>query len=208
MKTVFSFVAALLLSFSLAAQESEPLIPPGEPLTWLGIDFTQMRFLGYAPPAGDTGGITTETVRDKYAPAWNQLFVDEMKKYDVAKYTRASNVEYALEVTGKANKSISGELYSTNDSDYVRLKESDIEQLVRRYDYLGRKGVGLMFFVEGINKSKQEAAAWITVVDMDRRALIGTRRATAKAGGFGFRNYWASSFLGILRKAGQKANQP
>ncbi len=202
MKTLFSFVAALLLAMPVFAKDSKPLIPADVPLTWLGMDFTQTRFLGSATSYGDNSDISAETIRDKYAPGWNQLFVDEMKKYDVAKYTDRSSVEYALEVTGKANKSINNDFFSTNEADYERLNESDIKQLVGKYDFQGRKGVGLMFFVEGIDKKKEEAAAWIAVVDMDKKQLIGTRRETAKAGGFGFRNYWAKSFLGILKDAG------
>lgn len=203
MKTLFSFVAALLLSFPLFAQKDKPLIPPDQPLTWLGMDFTQTRFLGPATGYGDASNISAETIRDKYAPGWNQIFVDEMKKYDVAKYTDRKSVDYALEVTGKANKNISEDFFSKNEADYARLKEDDIKKLVSNYDFMGRNGMGLMFFVEGIDKNKEEAAAWIAVVDMDKKQLIGTRRETAKAGGFGFRNYWAKSFLGILKDAGQ-----
>jgi hypothetical protein len=196
MKTIFSLIAALLLGFSSFAQEEKDrLIPADTPLTWLGIDITQMRLIA-------SHEVTPDEIRNKFAPAWNQLFVDELKKYDVAKYTHRQSVEYALEVTGKANKKIGDDLYSSNPDDFHRLGVGDITKLVNEYDFQDRKGMGLMIVVEALDKSKTKASAWVVVVDMDKKSVIATRRETASAGGFGFRNYWAKSFLGILQDAG------
>jgi hypothetical protein len=70
--------------------------------------------------------------------------------------------------------------------------------MVKKYDFNGKKGVGLMFFVDGMSKAKDEASAWITFVDMKSKKVLLTAHKTGKAGGFGFRNFWAKSFDNIL----------
>ena len=119
-------VSSFLFIFFLAAlysnaQTKEDLFSGSAPVTWLGLDFTQVKFIGSAYQFKDAGEITNADFRDKYVPGWNQLFIDEMKKYNVAEAVHRTEVNYAIEVTDKANSSIKGNFFSNNLEDYKKL---------------------------------------------------------------------------------------
>lgn len=204
MKHLLCLSLLLLATFAAPAQKEADIIRSDKPITWLGIDFTQARFIGSANQFKDAGEVTDDQVRDKYIPAWNELFINEQKKYDVAKYVHRESVGYALDVTTKANNKVGSSFFSQDPGDYSRLKESDITAAVKKYDFMGKKGIGLVFFVEGMSKGKEEASAWITFVDMGAKSVLKTYRVTGKAGGFGFRNYWAKAFLNILKETDRR----
>lgn len=199
MKTILSFLFVCCLSAgSLFAQDGD-VIHSDAPITWLGLDFSHCRYIGDAHQFKDAGEITPDQMRDKFYPAWNQLFINEQKKYDVAKYVHRSSVEYATEVTDAANDKAGKDVFSNNPSDFSRLSKADIEKAVRGYNFKGKKGVGLLFFIEGMSKGKEAASAWVAFVDMGKKTVLQTGRLTGDAGGFGFRNYWAKAFLNILK---------
>lgn len=199
MRTLLLSCLACCLFFTAGAQKSESVLKSGKPVTWLGLDFSQARYIGSATQFKEAGEITTEQLRDKYFPGWNDLFVNEQAKYDVAKYTDRGSVTYALEVTKKANNSIRGKIFSEDPNDYERLTAADIAKQVKSYNFAGNKGVGLVFIIEGMSKGKEEVSAWVTFVDMGTKSVLQTQRITGRAGGFGFRNYWAKGFFNILK---------
>jgi hypothetical protein len=201
MKTLLYTLLLALAGFPAIAQKSKDVIHSKDPITWLGLDFTLARFIGDANQWKDAGRITAEDIREKYAPGWNNLFVNEQKKYDVAKYVNRESVSYALDITEKANGKIGDNFFSKNMSDLSRLKESDITSAVGKYNFMGKTGIGMLIFIEGMDKSAESASGWITFVDMGSRKVLQTRRVTGDSGGFGFRNYWAKAFLNILKQA-------
>lgn len=181
------------------AQTKADIFGGSADITWLGIDFTQAKFIGTATQFKDAGEITSSEFRDKYIPGWNQLFLDEPKKYDVAEAVKRAEVKYAMEVTEKANNGIKGNFFSNDPNDYKKLDEQKIANLVKNYDFQGKSGIGLIFFIDGMSKSKDEASGWVTFVDMKSKKVLLTEYKTGKAGGFGFKNYWAKSFLNMLK---------
>jgi hypothetical protein len=106
-------------------------------------------------------------------------------------------------VTEKANNSIKGNLFTDDPNEYTRLEASDINNLVSKYDFRGNKGIGMMFFMESMSKGKEEGALWITFVDMNSKKVLLTQRVTEEAGGFGFKNFWAKTFVGALKDTGK-----
>lgn len=204
MKTLKSTLRSLFFLLSLAAglatyAQTKADIFGSSDITWLGLDFTQAKFIGTPYQFKDAGEISNEEFRDKYAPAWNQLFVVEMKKYNVAEAVKRSEVKYATEVTDKANSSIKGSFTSNDPDDYKKLDESKISQLVKSYDFKGNKGIGLLFFVDGLSKGKEEANVWVTFVNMDKKTVLLTQNERGSARGFGFKNYWAGAFADVIK---------
>jgi len=199
MKTLLSlaFVCLSLISF---AKGGSDVINSDKPITWLGLDLSHARFIGDATQYKDLGDVTGAEIRDKYAPGWNDLFIKEQKKYDVAKYVRRDEVKYAIGVTERVNNNINKSFFSNDPDDYSHLTESDIKNAVKKYDFKGEKGVGYVIIIEGMSKGKEAATGWITFVDMSNKSVLETRRVTGKAGGFGFRNYWAKAFFNILKE--------
>jgi hypothetical protein len=184
---------------SVFAQTKADIFNGSTEITWLGIDFTQTKFIGSATQFKDAGEISSSEFRDKYIPSWNQLFINEQKKYDVAKAVKRTEVKYAMDVTEKANNAIKGDFFSNDPNDYKKLDEQKIANLVKNYNFQGKTGIGLMFFIDGMSKSKDEASGWITFVDMKSKKVLLTEYKTGKAGGFGFKNYWAKSFHNMLK---------
>lgn len=201
MKKALVLGVAAMLTAAVWADSQVDLFDPATAITWLGLDFTQVRFIGTASQWQETGEIDSDKLREKYFPSWNSLFVNEAKKYNVAKAVHRSSVAYAAEVTDKANNAATKqEFFSSNPDDYQGLEEKKIAALVKRYDFKGRNGVGLMFFVEGMSKAREEASMWVTFVNMDKRTVLLAKRVTGAPQGIGFRNYWARCFLNVLKR--------
>jgi len=191
-------IVCLHISF-VSAQTKADIFSGSADITWLGMDFTQTKFIGSATQFKDAGEISSSEFRDKYIPGWNQLFINEQKKYNVAEAVKRTEVKYAMEVTEKANNSIKSDFFSNNPSDYKKLDEQKIADMVKKYDYQGKTGIGLIFFIDGMSKGKDEASGWVTFVDMKSKKVLMTEYKTGKAGGFGFKNFWAKSFHNILK---------
>jgi hypothetical protein len=202
-KNIFRSLMLLLvtsIAIHVSAQTKADIFNESNEITWLGLDFTQTNFIGTAFQFKDAGEITDAEFRDKYALGWNQLFINEQKKFNVAEAVHRTDVKYATDITEKQNAGIKGREIFTNEPDkYKKLDEAKISSLVKKYDFKGKTGIGLVFFVDGMSKGKEEAGAWVTFVDMKTKTVLLTNYQTAKAGGIGFRNYWAKSFLGILK---------
>ena len=188
----------------VVAQTKADIFTGSADITWLGIDFTQTKFIGSAFQFKDAGEITSSEFRDKYIPSWNQLFINEQKKYDVAGAVKRAEVKYAMEVTEKANNGIKGNFFSDDPNDYKKLDEQKIANLVKNYDFQGKPGIGMIFFIDGMSKKKEEASGWVTFVDMKSKKVLSTEYKTGKAGGFGFKNYWAKSFHNMLKGTDSK----
>ena len=197
-------VVIFLSTKSVSAQTKEDLKGGSADITWLGMDFSQTKFIGSATQFKDAGEITSAEFRDKYTVGWNQLFINEQKKYDVAKVVHRSEVKYAMNVTEKANSTIKKDFFSNDPNEYQTLTAEKVAELVKKYDYQGKKGMGLIFFIEGMSKGKDQASAWAAYVNMDNKTVIMSKQLTGKAGGFGFKNYWAKAFYNILKDADYK----
>jgi hypothetical protein len=195
-RLLFSFVAL----FIVLTTNAQSLSDANTSITWLGLDFTQVKFIGSASQWKDAGEITNSELRDKYFPAWNDLFVNEKERYKVADAVNRTEVDYAIDITEKANNAIKNGFFEDDGNLYQTLTEEKVAGLVKKYDFKGRKGIGLMFFVEGMSKGKEEASMWVTFVDMGSKKVMLTKRIEGKAGGFGFRNYWAKSFNNGLKE--------
>lgn len=199
MKNLLVLAWAALLSINVFAQKKEDVFNADVPVTWLGLDFSQLKFIGDATQWQDAGEITNSQMRDKYFPSWNNLFVTEKDRYKVADAIRRTEVKYAIDVTEKANNSLKGNFFESDANKFQLLDEQKVASLVKKYDFKGNSGVGMMFFVEGMSKGRETASMWVTFVDMKSKTVLLTKRVETKSGGFGFRNYWAKPFLLALK---------
>ncbi|HEY9197051.1 MAG TPA: hypothetical protein VIM77_12330, partial [Mucilaginibacter sp.] len=127
------------------------------------------------------------------------LFVSEPKTYDVAKAIHRDSVHFAFKVTETANNAIKKNFFTENAADYSTLKEANIVELVKNYDFQGQKGIGMMLVVEGMSKANHIAGAWVTFVNMNDKTVLFTVYRQGNARGFGFRNYWAHCWYNILK---------
>ena len=199
MKQVFSLKWLLAVVFLLAgtqplsAQTLKEFFNSSEvPLTYLGVDFTRAKvFNDIAANAMD--------IRDRQFAAINQVIVNEPKKYDFQKALSKSNVTNDISFVNAKNAKIDAEkIIESNSADEVRFTKATIESIVKGYKFAGKKGIGLMFIMESMNKASAQASMYVTFIDIASGKVLLTERMTAKAAGFGFRNYWAKTVYEVL----------
>ncbi len=200
MKKLILSLSLLFTSVLVFAQTKKDITEGSEDITWLGIDFSQLKFIGPATQYQDAGEITNAALRDKYFAAWNNLVENEPDRYKVADAVSRTDVKYAINVTEKSNNNLKGNFFSEDGNDFNRITESDINRLVSGYNFQGKNGIGFMFFAEAMSKGREAASYWVTFVNMDTKKVILTKQVTAKAGGFGFRNYWAGTIIKALKE--------
>ena len=193
-KPLFTYLILFLLSSSIGYAQSlkEFLNSKETPTTYLGLDFTLTRLIG------DAGANTSDIANRQYGGI-NDVIINE-PKYDIAGAFQKSKVNNDIAQTVTRNMSVKpAEIITTNQADFTRLKEADISTLVQGFDFLGKKGIGILFVVEAMSKTAKAAAIWPTIIDMDTHKVLLTERLEGKAAGIGFRNYWAGSFLDVLK---------
>lgn len=206
-RMLLSLFAAVIAVNAFAQLTKTDVFDADVPVTFLGLDFTQAKFIGNASQFGEAGEVSNNGMKEKYMPAWNDMFSDpkEKKNFKIAEAVNRMDVDYATDVAGKANKALKGDFFSDKMSDYPELSESRITSLVKKYDFMGKNGLGLIFFVEGMRKGEEKgdpsyATVWVTFVDMKSKSMLFTTKVQAKAGGFGFRNFWAGAWKNVIKE--------
>lgn len=192
---IFSIISMsfVLLSTAVYSQTAKEIFAsPEPPVTYLGIDFTQARLIG------DAGAVATD-LKDRHFPGINQVVINEPKKYDLTKAFKRTSITNDIAVTEAVNAKLDAEkIKSSNTADENRLNAAEIQKVVNNYNLDGKKGVGLVFIVEGLNKTGAKGSMYVTFIDMGSKKVLFTERMTGKAGGFGYKNYWAKSVYEVL----------
>ncbi|RYG02772.1 MAG: hypothetical protein EOO02_09835 [Chitinophagaceae bacterium] len=190
-----SFMLLTLMSFTMAgsAQKLSEVFNSESKLFYLGIDFTKARLI-------DDAGANEIDIRDKQFGGINDLIVNEPKKYDLAKAFHRSEIDHDLGPVAERNSRVNAaDIKSTSSADFERLKEADIASIVKSFNYGKASGTGILFVMEGMSKSKKAASIWVVLIDIKSKKLLMTERVEAKvAGGFSWRNYWASSVRTLI----------
>ena len=189
----------IVFSFQVNAQTAQDIFKSGTPVTWLGLDFTEARFIGDRERLGSHSDVL------HLMEAINQLIVNEPTKYDIAAAIGRTRVEKAINVTSEHNSQLEvSELLSDQSKDYQRLKSSDIERIVSGYSFEGLDGIGLMFNIESFSKMDESASVWVTFINLDTKEVLLTQRLLGKPGGFGLRNFWGRSIYNVIGEIKKK----
>ena len=177
---------------TITAQSVKDIFNTETPVTYLGIDFTNVKLIG------DATADEIE-IRDKYFTTINEVVINEPKKYNFQSTFKKSNISNDLSlVMAKNAKTETGKIKSQDAKDDSRFTKETIEQIIKGYDFSNKKGIGLMFIMETLNKTASRASMYVTFVDMNNKKVLFTERLTGKSGGFGFRNYWARTVYEVL----------
>ena len=200
MKRIVLLIFITVLHINSFAQSKADVFNSDVELTWLGIDFTQVHFIGTAAQWQDAGTITSTDLRDKYFVSWNEIFVEEKAKYDVAKATNRTLIKYNIDVTASANGKSDKDYFVDDPGSFRHMDADKVAKLGAGYNFKGAKGVGMMFVVEGMHKEAKKASMWVVFVDMATKKVLLSKQVEGAAGGFGFRNYWAKAFLNGLKE--------
>ncbi len=195
-------IVLLLLSFSAFfayGQNKRDIFNPGTQVTWLGVDFSKAKFIGDRERLGSHSDIL------RLMESINQLVINEPEKYNIGKAIGRDRIEKNIEVTLDHNANLDpADLLSNDTRDYVRLRESDIEEIISSYDFSGLSGIGLMFNIEAFSKLDESASVWVTFIDLGTGKVLITQNLKGKPKGFGLRNYWGGSLYGIIEAIKKK----
>ena len=186
-KTSVFIIASLLCITSTFSQTFKDVFSDQTNIAYLGIDFTNVKIIGH------TESEVTDLV-DRQFSGINQLVLDEPKKYDLAGALHKSSVTPELSFVTAKNKTIDAAKVTSSDvAQEQHIDKNTINDIVKGYDFGGKKGIGFLFIVESMSKKSEKASIYLTFVDMATSKVLYTERVSEKCGGFGLRNYWAKS---------------
>ena len=191
-----SFIFAALLSPAAFSQTLKDFFnSDATSAIYLGIDFTKTKLID------DASTDAKDIVERQYAGI-NEGAATDSKKLTLASAFHKSVMDHDLGPVNKRNLKIDpSQIKSTNTSDFHRLKEEDINALVKGFDFDGKKGLGILFVMEAMSKSGKEAAIWVTFIDMKTKKVLLTERIEEKTSmAIGFRNFWASAIKNLLNE--------
>jgi hypothetical protein len=194
-KSIFFATLLFLSTIKLSpAQSIHDVFAPTVPVTWYGVDFTEVRYFG------ETGTVDTREMITLFSSI-NMLLISEPDKYQIGKFFYKKQVMPSLSMMDAHNKKTDPDrIISLDFAEYNRMDVEFIKKMVSRLNFGSDKGLGLMFIMEGLNKTKKEAAMWITYVNVETKEVVFTARVTGQPGGFGFRNHWAGSILEVMER--------
>jgi hypothetical protein len=200
-RTFQSALLLMILSFCTKnsfAQTFQDYFKPETKVTWLGIDFTDVKVIGHTD-------IDLEDLAARQFQGINELVLAEPKKFELDKAFHKENVESDLSLVKAKNKSVTdSQIKSDNDADLARFSSATIDKMVKGYDFGSKKGIGVIFFMEGMSKKKERSYIWVTFIDMPSKKVLYTERMEEKVGGFGLRNYYAHSIYEALEDIEKK----
>lgn len=197
MKTVKIFVASIIAVCVLSsnAQTKTDVFGNSDlPVTWLGVDFSKVSVIG------DSKATSPSDMLQHFNKI-NYLIITESQKFKLKSTFRKDKMDNNISYVEEANKSMDqDEIVTYNSKFYNKFNEDSVKKIIKNYTInANTKGVGLVFIAEALNKTIEEAAMWVTFIDIETKEVIFTERCTGKAVGLGFRNYWAGSIHAILR---------
>ena len=194
MKKIVMPLLALVMSVSAAtAQTAKDVFDKSVKLTYLGLDFTKARIVG------DAAAKVDDIVANQY-PNINQKVVNEPKKFDLAAAFDREDVGTALGPVNKRNAKIDPEKVKSDDSDdYQAMKPEDVTALVKGFDFDGKSGIGIVIFMDGMNKTKKQVSGFVTFVDMKAKKVLFTERVEGSLGmGFGYTNVYLTGIKKMI----------
>lgn len=199
LKSKFLLFSFLVLSVATFAQDMKDIFERDTKVTWLGLDLTSAKLIGDRERFGSTSDVM------HLMESWNDIMIKERDKFNVRSAIQKDAINEAFDVTKEHNASLDiSEIFSNEDKDHMRLRQSDIEAIIADYDFKGNSGIGVMFNVESFSKKQDEALVWITFVNMDTKEVFFTERLSGQPGGAGLRNYWANAVYDIITKMRRK----
>ncbi|KQS34173.1 hypothetical protein [Dyadobacter sp. Leaf189] len=167
-------------------------------VVFLGLDFTQAKYVGSV-------GFTDPTaIQNQHIVSWNNLIEMEPKKFSLQKAFNLSDGQYVSKVEDmvKFNKSVNVAENITETANSIT--EDQVKKSVAKYALSEKDGIGIVYVVENLSKTAEKMTAWVTFIDLSTKKVLYTEHVEGKAGGFGFRNYWAGAVYKINQEIDSK----
>lgn len=198
MKKISALLFGLIfLTSTFYAQTVEDLFQNSPTkITWLGIDYSHVKLIGSFSNFNETTKITPEIIKNDYFVRWNELILKESNKYTIDKMFRKKDINYNIE--GITSINAQTDLTSIEQTTSPNYTELQLQQFVKNYFFNQTEGIGLMFLAETLNKTSEVAIYHVLAINLTNNEILLTDKFVTKPGGFGLRNYWASSYLRVI----------
>jgi hypothetical protein len=199
MKKLFIYSFLLLISAQAFAQNTMSDIFNGKAkVVFLGLDFTQAKYIGPA------GFMDPNAILNQHMVSWNNLIEFEPKKFSLVKPLKLREEQYVAKVADMINHNKKANVADNITSENYTLSEDQARKAVASYSLSEKEGVGVVYIVESLSKNAEKMSAWVTFIDLPTKKVILTEKIEGKAGGFGFRNYWAGAVYKVNENIGSK----
>ena len=191
-----TLIIAMVLFVTCAKAQSKADIFNAEEIVWCGLDYSNVKLIGYE------GFDDVNRVKDHFFNAWNNLMMNESKKYNFRKFYQKNSQINDLSVVRdrntlpKVNELVSQRQHSISDS--------DLAQIVKKYNLQeAEDGLGLVYIVESLSKVHDNASIHVVFFDVASKKILWSKRYNTRPGGAGFRNYWASPIMKTIEESGK-----
>lgn len=197
-KPVFALLTGILLSLSQAtlnAQSAADIFNSSKTdITWLGVDFTQVKVVG------EMGTVSPSELISLFEKI-NAVIINEGEKYNFKEALNKSDIPYDLGPVNKLNGEIDTEnILTSSSAEKGRIDEALIASLVKKYEVKKPEGVGLVFFMETLDKPSETGTMWVTFFSLKDHTVLVAEKMSGKAAGFGFRNHWARTVYEVIKQ--------
>lgn len=195
MRRLFIF-PILMLSVQLNAQNIGDIFDQTKAnIVWLGVDFSKAIYVG------EVGTVSNEEFKPLFDKI-NLFIVTESQDFNFRKSLRKPEVPYDLSHVNSINAQIDADKIVPDASSFQKshFSEELVSGLVQEYDVDLPEYIGLVFFMETIDKTSETATMWVTFFTLSDHKVLLTEKMVGKAGGFGFRNHWAETVRNVLKK--------
>ncbi|MCF2447481.1 hypothetical protein L0657_26235 [Dyadobacter sp. CY345] len=199
MKKFTLFITLLFVAGQVSAQNTLSDLYSGKAkLTFLGLDFTQAKYIGrigFTDPAA---------IKNQHMVSWNNLIEYEPKKFSLQEAFRLKPEQYQSKVTDMIKLNESADVKDNIIEEPYTITEDQVKKSVAKYSLTEKDGIGLVYVVESLNKNAEKMCAWVTFIDLKTKKVLYTEKLEGAAAGFGFRNYWAGAVYKINKSINSK----
>ncbi len=191
-----NFVIVLVLFtnyFSVAQNTMTAFFENEVDVTFLGYDFTHARFigsLGFNEPA---------RIESSYLQGLNDLVIMEEKKFSLREPFQLNMGNYKADVDHSREINRSIDVASIITDGQYSFEEDELQGVISNYDFGDLNGIGILYFVESLNKLKAKANVYMVFIDLDSNTILHAEKVSGSAKGFGWRNYWAGAMYSIKK---------
>lgn len=192
-KIVLPFLFLIITSCIYSQQASDLFKKSDVKITYLGIDFSKVRLIGSFNQFAEAGSTGPLLIKNKYFDAWNNIVLNESKKYDVAWIFRKETIKMDIvEMSGINSKT---ELEAIEAEITPKYSVDFIKNHVSNYKFNEKEGFGILFIAESLDKNAQEGIYHFVILNLKNNEIIIHERLIEHAGGIGLRNYWARTIF-------------
>ncbi len=193
-------IVLIVVAMGFMGHSTELSRSQGE-VVWFGLDYTQVKFIGY-----DTHFTDIPKIRDHYFASWNELIVLESDKYDVKGALGVKEVSYEIEhaIDRSKQRDMNGILQSGS----YELGKDQLAKVLKAYVNPSDHRTGALMIMETLNKLDETSTMWLVVFDVATSEIHHLKKYAGKPGGFGFRNYWARCYYNVLLDLKDSSQKP